>query len=82
MTALDCVRGPLVDAACLAGARVRVVRDERGGWSCSLRRRNEPMILRAGSTPQQAMDYVEAELAREAAKEEAPSLPEASMAAD
>lgn len=62
MTALDCTRGTLVDAACLAGARVRVLRDERGGWSCSLRRRNEPMILRAGSTPQEAMDAVEAVL--------------------
>jgi len=64
MTALDCTRGPLVEAACRAGALTYVVRDMLGGWSCSLRTLNDPPILRAGSTPQEAMDAVEAVLAR------------------
>ena len=64
VTALDCTRGPLVEAARLAGAVIHVKRDELGGWSCSLRTLNDPPILRAGSTPQEAMDVVEAVLAR------------------
>jgi hypothetical protein len=65
VTALDCTRGPLVEAARQAGAVIHVKRDELGGWSCSLRTLNDPPILRAGSTPQEAMDAVEAVLGRE-----------------
>ena len=62
MSALDCVRGPLVTAAIQADAVVHVRRDELGGWSCRLRRYGMPPILRAGATAQDAMDAVEAAL--------------------
>jgi hypothetical protein len=79
VTAIDCIRGPLVEAARLAGAVIHVKRDELGAFSCSVRTLSDPLILRPGATAQQAMDGCEAELARLATRK-APDCSGASMA--